>query len=63
METKDFFVKELSFNEAKEVNGGFFGIDDVLTFLAVMGAVVYLYEEGIPSFVQGFKEGYAITQK
>lgn len=61
MEIREFQLKELNFIEQVEVNGG--SLTAILAALAIMGAVIYLYEEGVPDFIEGFKEGYQSTQK
>jgi hypothetical protein len=50
-------VMELSITEQKEIYGG-----NLLAFIAVIGAVVYVYEVAAPAIIKGFKEGYRSTQ-
>lgn len=38
METKMFNLKELSLTEQTEVNGGFFGLDDLIIGLIIVAA-------------------------
>ena len=57
METKKFHVKELSLTEQADVNGGF-----LLAFIAVMGAVIYLYNNK-EDMIDGFKEGFESVRK
>jgi hypothetical protein len=49
----NFKLEELSLFEQKEINGG----NPVLGFIAVMGALIYLYNNK-EDLVAGFKEGY-----
>ena len=57
MDVNKFNVMEMSITEQKEINGG-----NLLAFIAVIGAVVYVYEVAGPAIIKGFKEGYRSTQ-
>jgi hypothetical protein len=57
MEVNEINVLEMSPFEQKEINGG-----SILAFIAIMGAVVYVYEVVAPSVIKGFKEGFKSTQ-
>lgn len=57
MEVNEVNVIEISLHEQKEINAG-----SLLAFIAVMGAVVYIYQVVAPSIISGFKEGFRSTQ-
>jgi hypothetical protein len=57
MEVNEVNVMGMSIAEQKEINGG-----NLLAFIAVMGAVIYVYEVVAPEVIKGFKEGYRSTQ-
>jgi hypothetical protein len=58
MEKMNYELKELSLSEQKEINGG----NPLLGFIAVMGALIYLYNNK-EDLVAGFKEGYESVRK
>jgi hypothetical protein len=57
MELDDLNVSEMNQNEQEVINGG-----SILGFIAMMGAVIYMYEVAVPQIIKGFKEGFASTQ-
>lgn len=60
MNVKEVYLHELTQKEQIEVNGGF--VAGLLACIAVIGAIVYIWDEAGPQIVKGFKEGYASTQ-
>jgi len=51
---ENYGVQEMNAKELREVDGGVFGVDDII---AIAGAVIYLYNEG-SDFVAGFNHSY-----
>lgn len=51
-------LQELTFEEQVNTDGGF----DLGLGLALMGAAIYIYNEG-GDFIDGFKNGYNSTRK